>query len=84
MYSRVGAVPAAKVRLGRTPLPGMPVPRCCPSLGQRYAVTAGGSGLRTEAVLMGLKDDVTKNVSPVWFFILLAVVVLVLVFLILG
>ena len=42
------------------------------------------SGLRTEAVLMGLKDDVTKNVSPVWFFILLAVVVLVLVFLILG
>ena len=33
---------------------------------------------------MGLKDDLNKNVSPVWFFILLAVVVLVLVFLILG
>ena len=33
---------------------------------------------------MGLKDDLTKNVSPVWFFILLTVAVLVLVILILG
>jgi hypothetical protein len=63
-----------------------------PSLGQRCAVTAGGcnvtnarvSGLRTETVLMVLEDEPTKTVSPVWFFILLAVAVLVLVFLILG
>ena len=51
---------------------------------QAVASRTSGDGLRTETVLMGLKDDLNKNVSPVWFFILLAVVVLVLVFLILG